>query len=299
MNESKPLVSIGMPIYNGAKFLRPALDSLLAQKFSEFELLISDNASADDTAVICNEFAVRDSRIKYFRQTSTIPALENFNFVLRQATGEFFMWAACDDVWEPGFVGALTKLLQGNATAVLAFPAFDNVAENGRAFRQFPKLAELGTPKLFSRLWSYMMQKEKHGKANPIYGLMRRRAILEAGGFKLWGEGPWGSDFLFVFRMLSLGQMVLSPELLFHKRECSRPAVEPSMVKRRRADIAAALDEKCGYLKGYANVLAQVKGLTFLQRVLLRLGLSFRYAYHYWRAWTQWLLHSLKSVFLK
>lgn len=101
---SIPNVSIGMPIYNSEKYLRNALDSLLSQTFADFELIISDNASIDSTEAICREYAARDSRIKYIRQRENQGAYANFKFVLDEARGEYFMWAAGDDRRSPDFV---------------------------------------------------------------------------------------------------------------------------------------------------------------------------------------------------
>ncbi|WNC86000.1 glycosyltransferase family 2 protein [Thermosynechococcus sp. QKsg1] len=89
-------LSIGMPVYNGAKFIREALDSLLAQTFTDFELIISDNASTDETEAICREYAAKDKRIRYVRQAQNLGAAANFKYVLDEARGEYFMWAAAD-----------------------------------------------------------------------------------------------------------------------------------------------------------------------------------------------------------
>ena len=93
-----PLVSMGMPVYNGAKYLREALDSLLAQTYKDFELVISDNASTDDTAKICQEYARKDRRIRYIRRKENVGGWKNFDFVRREARGRYFVWAAHDDL---------------------------------------------------------------------------------------------------------------------------------------------------------------------------------------------------------
>src|SRR4030066_62015 len=92
-NNHIPTVSIGMPVYNGEPYIRAALESLLAQTFTDFELIISDNASTDATESICREYAARDSRIDYVRHEKNQGASANFQFVLDQARGEFFIWA--------------------------------------------------------------------------------------------------------------------------------------------------------------------------------------------------------------
>ncbi len=102
--KNMPLISIGLPVYNGEKSIINAIESLLSQTISNFELIISDNASTDSTESICKKMSNMDPRIKYFHQKKNNDALWNFNFVLKQAVGEFFMWAAADDVWHPEFL---------------------------------------------------------------------------------------------------------------------------------------------------------------------------------------------------
>ena len=113
-----PQVSIGMPVYNGEPFIREALDSLLAQTFIDFELIISDNASTDGTKAICLEYVAKDSRIRYLRQTENRGMLANYHFVLEKAVGEYFMWAAADDLQTPDFMELLVTALDENPSFV-------------------------------------------------------------------------------------------------------------------------------------------------------------------------------------
>lgn len=117
VNSQVPTVSIGMPVYNGERDIREALDSLLAQTFDDFELIISDNASTDGTEALCREYVVRDPRIRYIRQPANLGATANFKFVLDEARGEYFMWAACDDTRSPDFI-------ELNLEFLLAHPAY-------------------------------------------------------------------------------------------------------------------------------------------------------------------------------
>jgi glycosyltransferase involved in cell wall biosynthesis len=104
MNTLKSRVSLGMPVYNGDRFLRQAVDAILNQTFEAFELIICDNASTDQTEDICREYANQDSRIRYYRNTQNLGAGPNFNRVFELATGKYFKWAACDDVLTPDFL---------------------------------------------------------------------------------------------------------------------------------------------------------------------------------------------------
>src|SRR5437879_6275032 len=97
MANRHPRVSIGLPVFNGEKYLAKALDSLLSQEYEDFELIISDNASADETGRICENYARRDSRIRYSRNTCNIGLAPNHNRVFNRSRGELFQWAAYDD----------------------------------------------------------------------------------------------------------------------------------------------------------------------------------------------------------
>lgn len=114
MMKKKGFVSIGMPVYNGEKFIDAAIQSLLHQTHRNFELIISDNASTDTTETICRKYAVKDKRIKYFRQPQNFGAERNFKFVLDEAYGEYFMWASCDDIFSKNFVEINQKFLSKN-----------------------------------------------------------------------------------------------------------------------------------------------------------------------------------------
>lgn len=108
----KPTVSIGMFVYNGAKTLREAIDSMLNQTFQEFELIISDNASTDGTEEICREYAEKDPRIRYIRQRTNQGASVNFQIVFDESRGEYFMWAAHDDIKSEDFLEVNLRFLQ-------------------------------------------------------------------------------------------------------------------------------------------------------------------------------------------
>lgn len=115
------LVSIGVPVRNGGRTLRYALDSIVSQDYQNLEIIISDNDSTDDTAVIALEFQRRDTRIIYHRQSRFLTALENFRFVLDAAQGDYFMWAAHDDTRSPDYVSVLHRAMQRDPKPILSF----------------------------------------------------------------------------------------------------------------------------------------------------------------------------------
>lgn len=122
--EKLPKLTIGMPVYNGERYIREAIESILAQSFTDFELIISDNASTDSTEVICKEYLSQDQRIKYIRQNKNIGAPKNFRFLLEQATGEFFIWFAHDDRWDSTYFKKAIEVLDVNHDCGLVFSNF-------------------------------------------------------------------------------------------------------------------------------------------------------------------------------
>src|SRR5208282_399437 len=100
----RPMVSIGLPVYNGEAYLRQVLDSVLAQTFSDFELIISDNASTDCTEAICREYAAADARIRYHRQARNRGATWNFRQVALLSSGQYFLWTSHDDLLAPTYI---------------------------------------------------------------------------------------------------------------------------------------------------------------------------------------------------
>ncbi len=130
-----PTVSIGLPVYNRENFIGKTLDSLLAQTFTDFEIIISDNGSTDGTEQICRDYAQRDSRIRYIRQPKNLGLLGNFNFVMKAARGKYFMWTASDDLCEPQFVEELVKRLDSDPEMVLVMADLKYISDKGVAVK--------------------------------------------------------------------------------------------------------------------------------------------------------------------
>lgn len=118
----KALVSVGIPTYNRPQGLRRTLEYLTNQSYQNLEIIVSDNASpGDETARVVQDFMVRDPRIRYVRQPENIGAIPNFQFVLKEASGEFFMWAADDDEWDPSFVDFCVKNIGDSGSIMTSF----------------------------------------------------------------------------------------------------------------------------------------------------------------------------------
>jgi glycosyltransferase involved in cell wall biosynthesis len=126
-----PVVGIGMPVYNGERYLANAIESVLCQTMTDFEVVISDNASSDRTEEICRDYANRDARIRYFRNEANIGAIPNFNRVFELARGTYFKWAAHDDVLKPHFLGRCVEALDAAPHAAVCQTAVEYIDESG------------------------------------------------------------------------------------------------------------------------------------------------------------------------
>ena len=176
-----PTVCIGMPVYNGANYIHEALDSLLAQTFTDFELIISDNASTDGTQTICERYARRDSRIRYVRQSENKGAAANFSVVLDSAKTNFFMWAAFDDLWAPNYLMEATSLL-ADKSVDFVFPTFElRSIRLGIAKKIDPEIFRfIESPDRKRRVLHFMSLHYLSHSANIVYSLFRTEFIRTA-----------------------------------------------------------------------------------------------------------------------
>ena len=117
-----PRLSVGLPVYNGENYLAESIEALLGQTYEDFELIISDNASTDSTADICRRYAKQDSRIRYIRQPRNIGLSPNHNFVLQEARGELFKWAAADDLYGRDLLSAASTRSTSTRTSCSRTP---------------------------------------------------------------------------------------------------------------------------------------------------------------------------------
>jgi len=117
-DNEKPIVTIGLPVYNGEKFIKKKLESLKNQTLKNYELIISDNASNDKTTEICKEFVKKDNRIKYFRRENTSEFFENWYFILKKVTTKYIVLSSVDDFMRPNFVEDNVRILEENEKIV-------------------------------------------------------------------------------------------------------------------------------------------------------------------------------------
>lgn len=138
----RPMVSIGIPVYNGEKYLATAIESLLAQSYTDFEIIISDNASTDRTQQIAEEYVVRDPRIRYDRMASNGGAILNFNRLVEMSRGKYFKWAAADDVCAPQYLEVLVEMMEQDPELVWCHTRSGKIDETGKVLSPSDEAAE-------------------------------------------------------------------------------------------------------------------------------------------------------------
>lgn len=206
-----PRVSMGLPIFNGERFLREALDSLLAQTHTDFELLISDNASTDSTPQICLEYAARDGRVSYLRQASNIGAPRNWNFVARRARGEYFKWATANDECEPPMLQRCVEALDAAPEAVLAQGVTCLVDEASGERQPYSHDLALPEPRPAERLLALFTRLRLN---NGQSGLIRTSALRRTGYDRFYE----GGDFVLMAELALQGRFLVLPEVLLCRR---------------------------------------------------------------------------------
>lgn len=213
-----PRVSLGMPVYNGAIYLRCALDSILAQTFQDWELIICDNASTDETQTICEEYAARDPRIKYHRSSRNIGPSANYNRTFELSRGEYFKWAAHDDVLEPTYLEKTIRVLDESPDVVLAYTDVVLIDEHGKPCRNYEfELAAVDSGSAMRRFASLIFVNHRQHRATEIFGLMRSSALRQTTLQGCYARG----DSVLLARMALLGRFRKVREPLFLSREHS------------------------------------------------------------------------------
>jgi glycosyltransferase involved in cell wall biosynthesis len=215
-----PLVSIGIPVYNGARFIRQALDHLLAQTYTHLELVICDNASTDDTGTICQEYAARDARVRYYRNPTNVGLTNNFRLAVARSTGTYFAWAAADDRKPPTAVEACVRVLQAQPAAVMAHgiilvqsPGHDDLVPRANAM-------DLAMPDAAARIRAFTTGITHNAM---VFGLYRLEALRQVRFCSCLGQ-----EYLLCLQMCLLGPVAYTstPIVIFAERK-PRPSENP------------------------------------------------------------------------
>ncbi len=271
---ASPPLALGLPVYNGARYVGEAITSLLEQTYGDFVLIVSDNASTDDTEEICRTLAAGDERIRYVRRPENIGAVANFNGTFELARPyrtPFFKWCAHDDVCAPRFLERCVEHLQASPDAVLAHPRTVLIDEDGH---ELVGLAEEGprarghTPVqrfrdlVLNEVWCF-----------PIFGVIRTAVLDESGLFL-----PFSSaDKVLLSKLALIGGFELVPEVLFLRRAHDEqltvmtPAAKAAWAGRRFHRLPEPVLALRGYLQAIQDVELTLKERNQARLVVARL----------------------------
>lgn len=256
-----PKLSIGIPVFNGQEFLPELLDSLLAQTFRDFEILICDNASSDRTPEICCEYERRDSRVRYTRNARNLGAIANFNRVFELSTAPLFKWAAHDDLYHEAYLDACVTLLKENPDIILAHTGTAFIDEESEILPFEHETGSFIDPKTGRRYWADVPSIGDSPIATNRFWQVLTRAL-------------WGTHMFGVVRREILQQTSLLPNFIGSDRAMLAElallgrfgcANERLFLKRFHASASWALDQKelKGFLstdgKRYSRRLRQIK----------------------------------------
>lgn len=211
MRSKAPLVSLGLPVYNGENFLAEAIEAILAQSFTDFELIITDNASTDTTAAICEHYAAHDPRIRYYRNEHNLGAAPNFNLAFEFARGKYFKWVAHDDLLAPTFLARCVAVLEEDPTVVVAFSKVAVIDETGRQIDEYYTPLETEHPSASRRYRSLLIDWHM---CFDIFGLIRTDLLRQTPLMGSYGHG----DGVLLARLALWGRIHNVDEYLFYSR---------------------------------------------------------------------------------
>jgi glycosyltransferase involved in cell wall biosynthesis len=210
-----PLVSIGVPVFNGEGFLEVALDSFRAQTFSDFELIISDNASNDGTQAICEAYVRRDGRIRYIRQKSNIGAPRNWNVLVHEARGIFFKWASANDYCSPMMLQECIDVMKADPGVVLCYGRTQLVDENEERIAIYEQDISFDEDRPSERFASVCNQL---GLNNLQCGVFRLDVLRRTRLDRLYPSG----DLALIAELALYGRLKVIPKILLFRRQSRR-----------------------------------------------------------------------------
>lgn len=207
---SNPLVSVGMTAFNQCRFLPEAIESILAQTYPNFELIISDNASEDDTREICLAYQGQDARINYTRNDYNRGSIYNGNKVRDLARGKYFMWASDHDLRHPDFIRRAVEIMEADPEIALTYARVQRIDVDGNVLALGPDTMD--TRGLHPAV-RYMIIVAQHCGGDLIYGLFNRETML-----KVQPKPVWVSDMAFLAGLAFHGTFAHIPEPMLSMR---------------------------------------------------------------------------------
>ena len=225
-----PRVSIALPVYNGANYLAGALESLSKQTFADYELILADNASSDETEEIARRYAAQDPRVRYLRSDTNRGGTWNFNRVVDEARGTYFKWAAHDDLCLPRFVEVCVRELDADPNAVLCYPQATIIDGDGHVMRDYSDDLDLRDADPVVRFRRFLDVYRRPHRGNPLFGVHRTAVLRQT---PLLGKYV-SADILLLGELALRGEIHELPERLFLRRDHEQASVRATPSFRAR-----------------------------------------------------------------
>jgi glycosyltransferase involved in cell wall biosynthesis len=232
-----PLVSVGLPVFNGEAFLEEAIRSALAQTLDDLELILCDNASSDRTPEICRDHAARDPRVRYFRNPRNLGAAANYNLAFSYARGRYFKWLAHDDRMLPSFLAKTSRVLEERMDTVLCNTVVSYIDSSGAQIGLYD--SKLAGADVLSPSARFAWMVLRSHTCVDFFGLIRREALRDS----LLHGSFHGADRALLAQLALRGRMLQLPAPLLAVREHPN---RYTRAQRRSADRAAWHDSARG-----------------------------------------------------
>lgn len=268
--KNKPSVTIGMPVFNGEKYLRESIESILNQTYIDFELIISDNASSDRTQEICQEYAVKDSRIKYYRNPKNLGGPKNYNRVFELSSSEYFKWAAYDDVLAPKYLEKCIAVLDKDLSIVGCHCKTGRIDQNGTFLGYYNEglLKRISSPKPHERFRDLM---GLYYTTTPFHAVYRASLFAKS---QLHGSYI-GADRNLVAELSLMGRIYEIPETLFFWREHPNSYTQIFYGSKRKHTLDRLQDESAWWSKESGTYFPHWKNCLEYFRSVNRIQLKF------------------------
>lgn len=236
MHKVKPCVSVGLPVYNGENFIIETLDSILSQTYTDFELIISDNASTDNTQNICKAYAAKDKRIRYYRNEQNLGGAWNYNRALDLSKGAYFKWAAHDDVLAPTLIAECVNIMDEDSSIILCHSKTSVINENSLlidfAYRHLEMTDALDPCQRFHSILFNLVS------CDQIFGLIRVSALKQTSRYC----GYWTADKGLISELSLWGRFhELDQTLLFRRSHPDQVTRQPLRKKYEWSNSYKAL----------------------------------------------------------
>lgn len=250
----KPRVSVGMPVYNRDKYVAASIEAHLNQTYSDFELVITDNASTDRSDEICRSYAAKDSRVKYYRNPQNLGAAGNYNRCFELSVGEYFRWTPSDDLVSPNLLERAVEVLDQDPTVFVAYPKTKLIDGEGNITGEFDERLHLMEDRPSER-WKGVQKNLRLG--NLHYGLNRADLFRKTGLLRNYN----GGDFPLIAEMALYGKFYEIPDAFFYRRMHE----EASSALKNSSDVMAFYDPKKRdklFLQNWVHLGAHIRSVA-------------------------------------